>query len=271
MAQLNNVIEIFKLLEKSNCRQCDESTCLAFASAVFKGQKQLGECPRLADDIIAKYGGQIETRPDIEADTEAALNELKKQVAAMDLAAAAQRLGAEYARGKLILKIMGKDFSVDSHGNMSSDIHVHVWVAVPVLNYVLHGSGTPASGDWVPFRELEHGKDWGRFFEQRCEKPLKRVADTYTDLFEDMIHIFNGKQVQNHYNSDISLVLHPLPKMPMLICYWKPDDGLASDLNLFFDANAEKNLPIESIYLLGAGLVHMFEKLALRHGIESKA
>ena len=105
-----------------------------------------------------------------------------------------------------------------------------------------------------------------RLFGQRCEKPLKEVADTYTDLFEDMIHIFNGKQVENHYESDISLVLHPLPKVPILICYWRPDDGLESDLNLFFDSTAEDNLNIESIYALATGLVVMFEKIALRHG-----
>jgi len=271
MAQLKNVIEILKLLEKSNCKQCNEPTCLAFAATVFKGEKQLSECPRLDEEIIARYGGKIETRTNIVEDTEAALAELKKKVAAVDLAVTAKRLGAEYANDKLTLKIMGKDFSVDAHGDLSSDIHIHTWVTSPVLNYILHGTGTPVSGAWVPLRELEHGKDWGRFFEQRCEKPLKQVADTYTDLFEDMIHIFNGKQVENHYNSDISLVLHPLPKLPMLICYWKPDDGLASDLNLFFDATAEKNLPIESIYVLGTGLVHMFEKLALRHGIGSNS
>jgi len=126
----------------------------------------------------------------------------------------------------------------------------------------------PASGKWVPLRELTGGKKWYRLFGQRCEKPLKKIADTYTDLFEDMIDIFNGKQVENHYKSDISLVLHPLPKVPILICYWKPEDELGSDLNLFFDSTAEDNLNIESIYTLGTGLVLMFEKIALKHGLQ---
>jgi hypothetical protein len=56
--------------------------------------------------------------------------------------------------------------------------------------------------------------------------------------------------------------------VPLLICYWKPEDGLESSLNIFFDATAEENLNIESIYILGAGLVIMFEKLAVRHGIQ---
>jgi hypothetical protein len=53
-----------------------------------------------------------------------------------------------------------------------------------------------------------------------------------------------------------------------LTCYWKPGDGFESNLNLFFDATAEENLNIESIYTLGVGLVNMFEKLALRHGLQ---
>ena len=59
-----------------------------------------------------------------------------------------------------------------------------------------------------------------------CEKPLKRIADAYTDLFEDMLHIFSAKQVKNVHDSDISIVLYPLPKVPVLICYWRPEEGI---------------------------------------------
>jgi len=137
---------------------------------------------------------------------------------------------------------------------------------IPLFDYIIKGAGVSPSGKWMPFRELEGGKKWYRLFGQRCEKPLKRVADTYTDLFEDMIHLFNGKQVERHYESDISLVLQPLPNVPILICYWKPEDEMESDLNIFFDSTAEENISIESIYVLATGLVIMFEKLALRHG-----
>ena len=70
----------------------------------------------------------------------------------------------------------------------------------------------------------------------------------------------------NHYPSDVVLVLHPLPLIPLLICYWRAEDGMMSDLNLFFDASAEDNLGISGIYALGTGITRMFEKLALRHG-----
>lgn len=269
MTQINNPMEIFKLLEKSNCRECNEKTCLAFAAAVFNGRRQLSECPYLDSEIIEQYAGRSDKLKNIDQDMEETAKQLKSKVADIDLSSSIQRLGGRFSNNKLTLKVLGKDFSVDSKGNLSSDIHVHPWIAIPVLNYVIGGGGTPVSGKWVPLRELPNGQTWYRLFAQRCEKPLKKVADTYTDLFEDMIHIFNGRQVEDHYDSDISLVLDPLPKVPILICYWKPEDGLESSLNIFFDATAEDNLNIESIYMLGTGLVRMFEKLALRHGINN--
>jgi len=267
MSQLNNTMDVFKLLDKSNCGECKEATCLAFAAAVFKGQKPLGECTHLEKDIIERYAGKTENHVTLEQEREQAIDALKSRLSDVDFSLIAERLGASFSGDKLTVKCLGKDFGVDSKGKVSTDIHVHPWIMVPVLNYILEGAGLPVSEKWVPLRELEGGKNWYRLFGQRCEKPLKKVADTYTDLFEDMIRLFNGKQVENHYNSDISLVLHPLPKLPILICYWKPDDGMESDLNIFFDSTAEDNLNIESIYTLGVGLVVMFEKLSLRHGV----
>ncbi len=44
------------------------------------------------------------------------------------------------------------------------------------LEPILGSAGLPASGKWVPFRELAGGKKWYRLFGQRCEKPLKKIA-----------------------------------------------------------------------------------------------
>lgn len=267
MSRFKSTVDILKLLEKSNCRECGLPSCLVFALSVFRGERDISECPRLDPDIARRYGETAKPIPAAGPEAgEESLAQLQKKIEGIDLAAAAERTGGRYAGGRLTLKILGKDFSVDSKGRMSSDIHINPWIAIPVLDYILNCRGLPASGRWVHMRELEDGINWHQFFTQRCEKPMKRVADTYTDFFRDLIQIFNGKPVQNHYQSDVSLVLHPLPRLPLLICYWKPDEGLPSTLNLFFDATADKNLPVESIYRIGAGLTVMFEKLALRHG-----
>jgi hypothetical protein len=239
---------------------------MAFAAAVFRGHKSLADCPYLDRSVVERYGRAVSRPTSVEEDMQSNIGSLQEKIRSIDLAAAADRVGARFNHNKLALEILGKPFRVDTGGNMSSDIHVHPWIAIPVLSYILESKGLPLTGKWVPLRELKGGKDWHPLYMQRCIKPMQRVADTYPDLFEDMIHLFNGKQVADHYESDISVVLYPLPKVPMLICYWKPEDGLESDLNIFFDKSADANLGIESIYSLVAGLVRMFEKLSVRHG-----
>lgn len=268
MARPKNPMELFVLLDKTNCRKCNEPTCLAFAAAVFQGKRDAGECPSLDPELAARFETSEPQNPRApENDREKALLALKKHISGIDLAAAARRLGEPFEAGRLTIKVLGKDVAVDAAGNLYSDIHLHAWVAVPLLHYVLHGKGTEPGGRWVPLRELEGGRDWAPLFGQRCEKPLKRIADSYTDLFSDMLDLFAGKTAAAFRDSDIAILLRPLPKLPLLICYWRPEEGIDSELNLFFDATATENLPIGSIYTLATGLVVMFEKLALRHGL----
>ena len=266
MPQPQNAMEIFKLLDRSNCRACGHKTCLAFAGAVFKGERSLDECPKLGAETIQRYAGHADAPSIVEQKYDEYIQRAKDEIAGLDLAAAAERTGGRFAEGRLILKVLGKDFSVDTKGALHTDIHVNPWVALPFYSYVLYGKGLPPAGNWMSFRELKEGKDRYPLFRKRCEAAIKRVADRYPDLFEDMVNLFAGKQVDAQFAADISVVLHPLPRVPIMVCYWLPDDGLLSGLNIFFDQTANDNLDIGSVFSLGAGLAQMFERLAQRHG-----
>ncbi len=269
MPRFNNLMEVLKLLEKSNCRKCNEKTCMAFAAAVFSGRRPLSDCPQLDPQIAEQYADQPGKQANIEQQTSNLLAELKSRLDEVDFEGAAKRTHGVYDGKKLVLKIMGKDFGVDKAGTIYSDIHANPWVTGPILNYILHCKGVPERGKWVPLRELPSGMDWYRLFGQTCEKPMKKVADAYPELFSDLVVLFNGKPAESQFQADIALVLYPLPLVPLLICYWHAEDGMESNFNLFFDASAEDNLGIDGLYGLGTGITRMFEKLALRHGISS--
>ena len=267
MPRPKNAMEIFKHLDKSNCRECGEKTCLAFAGAVYQSRKDISMCPRLDQEVVDRFSDDTAGAGSPEEMGAQYINSLKKSLAEMDLADAAARAGGRYTDGKLMLKVMEKDFGVNADGDFSTDIHVNSWVAGPFLDYVIKGRGLDPKGDWVSFRELgESGEVSYPFFQKRCEVPMKRVADTYTDLFDDLAHIFGGRKVDEQFQSDISVVLHPLPKVPIMICYWKPDEGLASSLNLYFDKSADENLGSGAILTICSGLAIMFERLSARHG-----
>ncbi len=266
MTEFANAMEVFKLLDKSNCRKCNEKTCLAFASRVFLGERSLEDCPSLPREAIQKYGGYHKKKMNSDEYRQSLIRDFKDRIKTLDLAEAARRTGGVYESGRLTLRIFGKPFSIDRDADMTTDIHINPWIVAPVLGYVLECRGVPLTGNWVPFRELKGGREKNGLFVQRSEKAMKKVADHYPHLFEDLIVIFNGKQVENRYESDISLVLYPLPRLPLLICYWKPEEAMESQLNLFFDSSADENADIDIVYGIAAGIVNMFEKIALKHG-----
>jgi hypothetical protein len=266
-----NAMEVFTLLDKSNCRKCNEATCLAFASKVFLGQKKLSECPNIDPQILGRYDDNPKNPRPGEAEYEQEMAAMKQRVTALDFEDAARRTNGKFANGRLTFRIFGKPFSVDTAGNFTTDIHINPWITGPVLTYVLESQGIPVTGQWVPFRELENARELNGLFVKRTEEPLKKIADTHPDLFEDLAMIFNGKQLDGLYQSDISLVLHPLPLVPMMICYWKKDDGMDADLHLFFDKSASDNGGSDMVFRLVAGIVQMFEKLARTHGWQTAA
>ncbi len=268
MRQASSPMEIYNLLEKTNCRKCNEKTCMAFAAAVFTGKKSLSACPYVNSEIAAAYDGA--GGPESDSGTRLDVNEtvekLREKVKQTDLKEAARRLGAGYdERGRINIRVMGKDFKVDREGRIYTQIHVNPWVTVPVFDYIANAAGTPPTGDWVPLRELKGGRERAGLFEQRCEKPLKRIADNYTDFFKDMLDIFSGRHTETRFDADTAVVLYPLPRAPILFCYWAPEEGMESNLQIFFDTCVEDNLSIHSIYTLGAGLVQMFEKFSMKH------
>jgi len=43
-------LDVWTLLPQSNCKQCGEATCMAFAFALLQHQREITECPPLIDD-----------------------------------------------------------------------------------------------------------------------------------------------------------------------------------------------------------------------------
>lgn len=263
MSRPKNAMEIFTHLEKSNCRECGEKSCLAFAGAVFTGAKPIDACPRVDEATKALFAGgagEIGDNGDIY------LDQLKGKMAACDFVEAAQRIGGRVSGDVLVLKVLGKDFGVDHGGTFHTDLHVNPYLGVPFLNHVLHGKGQPPTGAWASFRDLPGGRGQYRLFHRRCDENMKRLADTRTGLFDDLVHLFSAQEVAAQFHSDISVVLHFFPTVPMMICYWDDQDELGSSLNVYFDTTATENVDAESLFYLGVGFTYMLERLALRHG-----
>ncbi len=256
-------LEILKCLNKSNCRECGVPTCLAFANALINGEKKFSDCPHLSKEAADELDKKIVTRGQYEKLKEL-LEPLKKEVSTIDFSKVADGLGADYENEKLRIKCLGKDFIVDKKGNIESLIHVNTWVAAPLLKYIINGGNEPLSGKWVSYGELKRASSVEQYFDRRCEEPLRQLAESHTDIFFDLINIFGGKNVDG-FSADYARVIYPLPKLPFLILYWKPDNQFESKLRLLMDSTADKYLDIEFIIGLGRGIVEMLKKILSKH------
>lgn len=258
------VLEIYKVLPRTNCSKCFLPSCLAFAAAVSAGSKKLSDCPEVSPDFAAKFSKKSPKSDGLKADQAEFVDTLQKKMATVNFAAVAPLIGATVKGDRITINSMGKDFTFDTCGNMTSACHVIPWVQAPALSYITHQTHADITGKWISFREIKGGIEWNALFASRCENPLRTLADDNPELLNDLIDMFMGKSI-DWYEADIALILHPLPKIPILICYQAPEDDLGSKLTIFFDECCTSNLHIKSIFTLCSGLVQMFTKIAEQH------
>ena len=270
MAQIKNPLELYKILKKTNCKECGVPSCMAFAVAVVQGQKKLAGCPYIDNRLLEQFDGKVAKHKSLADDQEKVLKKLKQGIGSVDFASAPTRLKAKLVDNRLAINCLGKDFMIDQAGEMVSDCHVNPWVLIPLLRYILHCTGKESAAEWVPFGELRGAGDWSRFFSHRCEEALRQLADAHPELVFEILHLFGAQPLPGKPLADQSLIIYPLPRVPFLINYWPPEDGFGSKLNLLFDRSAAANSDPESIYLLSRGLVEMFRQLIVRHSRDGK-
>jgi hypothetical protein len=259
-----SALEIFKKLPQTDCSKCLLPSCLAFAAALITGRKKVRDCPDLTPEIAAQLSAMLSSSGSMEIGQAEFVDKLQKKMATVNFERVAPLIGASVKNDRLVINALGRDFIIDRRGTMDSECHIIPWVQVPLLSYITYGTHADITGNWISFREIKGGIEWQALFTNRCEEPLRKLADGNPGLLHDIIDLFMGRTI-DWYDADIALVLHPLPKFPILICYQEPEDDLDSKLTIFFDECCSVNLHIKSIFTLCHGLVQMFTKVAEQH------
>lgn len=118
-----------------------------------------------------------------------------------------------------------------------------------VLNYLGRAEGTPLSGQKISYRELVDGMVFFDAFQRESIYPLgKWIAGKSPDIIGDAIAELGGA-VRDE--ADIAAVFHALPRFPVFIKLWFPDDELPGSANILFDSTANRYLHTEDIAAIG--------------------
>jgi len=256
-------LSIYKLLPQTNCKDCGLASCMAFAHALIRQEKSLGACPHLSEDVLSALSPMLDNAAPDEG-FRSTIEALRVDVRQLRFEDIAEGLGAKISDGKLYINCLGRDFIMLPDGHMESPCHVNVWVELMLLNYCkMQGTGG-LTGRWISYGELKTAAPTAPYFEKRCEEPLRAIADAHTEVFLDLMEIFKGVK-QEGFEADHAFIIHPLPRVPFLVLYTRPDEDFASGLRILLDSSIDSYIPKEAITYTGRGIVEMFKRITSKH------
>ncbi|MBF0459329.1 MAG: DUF3786 domain-containing protein [Nitrospirae bacterium] len=245
-----NTIELYKELPKTNCAACGQKTCMAFALAVIKGSAELDTCPHLNKKQLDKLSGSV-VKLDI---TEAMFNKLKEETGRLDLRKAAAAVGAAVTDKGIVIRCLGRDFTVKYDGSVEAAGTVSLWIKILLLIYIKTGDVSELTNDWltndwVSFDRLKMGIVKISAFKKECELPLTEMFIRDYEAAASAIIALGAVEAAGQ-PSNAAWEIDLLPKIPILILYWRGDDEFPPEIKVLFDSTADRYLDIESLVFL---------------------
>lgn len=248
-------IEVYKKLPKKNCGKCSVGTCMAFAVHYLRKQIKLSECSELDDSSRAYIENMHLSKPPPEEWKAKRLDDLLKEIADRDFRGIADHLGVkvEDDSGSVSVVYMGKKITVSPSG-IKDDISLIAKLLIVL--YLKKVGSIPLSGKWVNFRDLKGGGFKAASFQQECEMPIKKMFEEDRGRLIEKLNTICAYRGTGE-SSDHSFVIPGMPRIPMMVLLWEPDDEFVADCKVLFDSTATDYLDIESLCYMGEDLVTM--------------
>lgn len=127
-----------------------------------------------------------------------------------------------------------------------------------LLNYLLQAKNIPLSGDYVTPSSLSGGET---FFRGSHELPFERLALLFELEKEKLERIALNLGGMPAEFGDFSFKLFPLPKVPVVLVFWRGDEEFPAEAKIMYDKTVKLHLPVDliwsvSMYTLLAFLIY---------------
>ena len=260
-------IDLYKMLPKTNCGDCGQPSCLAFATQVVGYGHELRDCPHLEEVAVQKIEQALERQREdgvyLKKENHKITREhLKEKIRNHDFEAISPGLGVAYAvdDGVEALEIpyFGRAVTMRHNGIVSNnDEKFDPWDEVLLYNYIFFSGSKPLTGNWVGLESFPNSLPKRVALEGGCHRRINQVFAGARSELEEVCRKLGGIPVADGHNADLAYRFEPLPKMPLLLLFWDEDneEGFDSQTKVLFDESALEYLDLE-------GLTFVAEKLA---------
>jgi hypothetical protein len=265
------VMEVLKTLPRTNCGDCGQATCLAFATQVIKEGEDLNKCPHLT---VAQAGIGQAVRAQQEAGVgrrreslAISLEVLQEKVAPLDFAVLAPGLGATYGeeagRPYLSLAYFGSCLQVfKDELRYPPGALADPWDAILLYNYIASEGQEPVAGTWIAYNSLPNSVSKSKTLARLEQRLADNFAGKAAQLKERVEQLGGEMVAVGGEDADIQAAFLPLPRVPLLLLFWdaEVEEGFAPLARFLFDVSVTTYLDLEAMLFL---VEHLMERLML--------
>jgi hypothetical protein len=253
-------MEVLKRLPRTNCGDCGQPTCLAFATRVIKEGEDLAQCPHLEgagefqEQIRAQQQAGVGRRRESAA---ISLEVLQAKVAPLDFAALAAGLGADYGEegGRPYLAIPYFGFCLQVFKDelrYPPGALADPWDAILLYNYIASQGSRPPAGNWIAYNSLPNSVSKAKTL-ARLEREVAAHFSGRAAALKEQAAALGAELVSvGGEDADLQAVFLPLPRVPILLLFWDadPEEGFEAQCRFLFDAGVPDYLDLEAMLFL---------------------
>jgi hypothetical protein len=255
------LIEIYKKLPGTNCGECGEATCMAFALKVQSAQRKMLECPYVKQENEESI--EQESVVTMENNYKRVSKELEEEVKGVDLKEAADAIGGNYenrdGRGVIRLNMMNKEYEVRNDGLFDNDTYCeHSWSKIIIYDYVRMKGNVPLTGNWVSMGHFPDAASHSKAFQKNAEDKISEKFNSDLNGLVSRCNEMEGTETSGKLKADYVCSFNLLPRVPMYMCFWEADDEYSASCKLYVDRNADAYIDIEYLAYLLEWFVKIF-------------
>jgi len=137
---------------------------------------------------------------------------------------------------------MGKDYTL-TYPDYRITPAVGEWQYLLILHYLNLADGWPLSGGSISFSQMKDGMVRGGGIDRKCEAAIGSVKDMDEEYLEKIFINMGGEKLST--NADVSYRVPFMPRFPVTVNIWLPDDEFPASGRMLVDSSADHYLTVE--------------------------
>lgn len=116
-----------------------------------------------------------------------------------------------------------------------------------VLRYLMQSGDAGLHHVWLPYRDLKDGGPFSAYIKTHIEDRIAAGFSGRREVLRQRLAAIGGALYEDGVAGDLVMLLHPLPRVPVLCVFNDADDEFPAAFQFFFDGSAPEFLDLESL------------------------